>query len=230
MGNAAYTEKYKKRFEECSQLFNSAYRKGNGVQSLSNGYTIQVIEYGGKVGKWNLWGSECRLEDSSGKLVLEWRSIDNVGDFYSSIKHSNGKVYLIFRQDLYGYSVFDFDTSELMQFFPESSLGGEETFIWTSINYNPATNVLAVSGCYWAAPYSIQLFTFENPMSEQQKYIDLRECFGCNYSFFRDIDFEKWENGDLHIKRKANETETIESMTIKQDEYLSWLNDKGRLL
>jgi len=228
MSNAAYTEKYKKRCDECNPLFSSAHIEGNDICSLPNGYSINIILYSGKVGEWNLSGNKCSLEDCNKQLILEWRSIDNDGDFYTTINHRNGKEYLIFRQDLYGYSVFDFGTGELMQFFPESSLNGDETFIWTGVDYNPVTDVLAVSGCYWAAPYSTQLFTFANPMSEQQKYIDLRECFGCNYDIFDDIDFIKWGKGDLYISRIVNETESWESIVIKQNEYITWLNDKGR--
>ena len=230
MSNAAYTNRYKQRVDECTPLFISDNLKGDEEHSLSIGYSVCVTMYAGKVGEWNLQGGECRLVNSNGEYILEWRSINTYGNFYSVITHGNGKEYLIFTQDLYGYSVFDFSSRQVMHFFPESSLNGEETFIWTSVKYSPETSVLAVSGCYWACPYSTQLFTFENPMSEHQKYLDLRECFGCNYDIYCDVDFEKWENGDLHISRFVNETETSEKIVIKQDEYLFWLNDKGNEL
>ena len=230
MSNAAYTNRYQQLVDECISLFNPDNLKGLKTYSLTGGYVVLINMYTGKIGEWNHWGSECRLVNSNSESVLEWRSIDDDTNFYSIITHSNGKEYLIFRQNLYGYSVFDFSSGKVLQFFPESSLNGEETFIWVAVNYNPATNVLAVSGCYWAAPSSTQLFTFGDPFSEHQKFIDLRECFGCNYDIYCNIDFVKWENGDLHISRFVDETETNELIVIKEEEYLSWLSNKGREL
>ena len=230
MSNSAYTNKYKQRWDECQPLFISNNYKQNEDYCLSDKYTVHVTEYAGKINTWNLRGSESSLIDCNGNIVAKWRSIDNNGDFYSIVKHSNGNEYLIFRQDLYGYSVLDVASGEIMQFFPESSLNGGETFIWTAIEYNAATNVLAVSGCYWACPYSTHLFTFDDPMSEQQKYVDLIECFDGDYDIYDDVDFVKWENGDLHVTRYVIETKSNEAVMIKQNEYLTWLSEKGREL
>ena len=236
MSNAAYTDAYKKRWDDCQPLFitdNIAERK---EVHLSDRYLLHICEYGGKVGDWNLYGSECSLVDCNSEAISKWHSIDNNGDFYKIIKHSDGKEYLIFRQDLYGYSVLDIESREKMQFFPEKSLNSgadNETFIWTDIEYNPISNVLAVTGCYWACPYNVHLFTFDNPMSENQKFIDLRECFEpieCGYSIYCDVDFVKWENDILHIKSLNTETKIIETVEIEQSKYFKWLNEKGQEL
>lgn len=230
MSNVAYTDQYKRRWDEYQPLFIDDYIKQVDEYQLSDKYLIRVQEYSGKVGKWNLCGSECSLVNKNGKSIVNWRSVDNNSDFYQIITHSNGKEYLIFRQDLYGYSILDIASGEIMQFFPEASLNGGETFIWTGVEYNPINNILAVSGCYWACPFSTHLFTFDNPVAEQQKYVDLIECFDGDYDIYDDVSFVKWDNGDLHITRYVIETKTNEPLVIKQNEYITWISEKGQVL
>lgn len=230
MSNAVHSDEYKQRWDDCQPLFIPDNLEQNEERRLSAEYSVNISDYNGKVGEWNLSGSECRLVDRDNKIIAEWRSIDNDGDFYKIIKHRNGKNYLLFLQDLYGYSVLDISSGEKMQYFPEESLNGGETFIWTDIEYNPVSNVLAVSGCYWACPYSTHLITFENPMSEHQKFVDLAKCFDGGYDTFDYADFEKWENKDLYVKRFNVKTMPKEKAVIKQKEYLTWLDEQGQVL
>lgn len=230
MGNAAYTEMYKKQWRAHQHIFDSNCPVNIEEYRLSDEYSICVNKYEGVLDTFNIRGSDCCFVGSDKILLFRWRSIDNNADFYKLIKHSNGKEYLICRQDLYGYSVIDIKEGWMMQFYPEISLNGEETFIWTGVEYNPATNVIAVSGCYWACPYSTHLFTFDDPMEEGQTYIDLAECFDGGYDSYSDVDFKGWENGDLSITRYNNKSNCNEEILIKQEEYLSWLADNGRRL
>jgi len=172
MSNAAYTEEYRQYWSNCQPLFSPEHLKECEKRRLSDEYCVHISEYSGNVGKWNLRGSACSLVDSGEKVVANWHSIDD-RVFYKIIQHSDGKEYLIFRQDLYGYSVLDIASGARMQFFPEASLKGGETFIWTDIAYSPETNTLAAIGCYWACPFSVHLVTFEKPMSERQTFVDL---------------------------------------------------------
>ena len=230
MSNVAYTEKYRRRWDGHQRLFMSDNLREEQEHRVSDVYTVKVSEYAGEVDKLNLCGSECRLFDDSKKVIAEWRSIDNSSDFYTVIKHSNGRMYLIFRQDLYGYSLLDIEYRKIKQFFPEKSLDGGETFIWTNVGYNAELNVLAVSGCYWACPYNTHLFKFGDPMSDDLTYVDLIECFGGDYDIYDDVSFVKWVGGDLHVTRNVIETKTIEPVVIRQDEYLLWLSQKGQEL
>jgi len=227
MGNIAYTDKYRQRWEECQPVFVDGYFQQTAEHRLSDCYSVQVSEYLGKVSAYNIRGSECSLIDGNENVVAKWRSIDNDGDFYRVIKHRNGKDYLIFRQDLYGYSVLDISARKIMQFFSETSLNSE-TFIWTDVNYNHITSVLAVGGCYWACPNSTLLFSFDDPMSENQKYVDLIECFEGGYDNYDSVDFLRWNGRDLIVARYVLETKANEESVIKADEYLFWLSEKGR--
>lgn len=123
----------------------------------------------------------------------------------------------------------DISSGTTMQFFPEASIDGAETFIWTDIYYNPISNVIAVSGCYWGCPSSVQLFTFDDPMSDKQKYIDLK-CFDGDFDIYEDVDFIKWNNGNIHITRYAIESESNEEIIITQSEYLEYLVRDGQEL
>ena len=231
MSNVAYTDKYKQHWNDSQSLFVAENRVESKEYHLSDEYSVHATKYFGQVGEYYRYGSECSLVDCSGNTVHTWRSIDNRSDFHKIIAHSNGKEYLIFRQDLYGYSVLDIASEEVLQFFPKDSLDGGETFIWTDVEYCSDSNTLAVGGCYWAAPSSVCLFTFDEPMCKQQKFIDLMDLFDHNYEACdKEVDFVMWSNGNLHIKILNTETSLEESMVITQNDYQTWLHDKGKEL
>ena len=229
MSNVANTKEYQEKFKSYDKLFNPEFLQNKEERKLSEKYTIIICEYAGKINNLNLRGSQNILMYNK-EVISQWNSIDNNADFYQIINHSNGKDYLIFRQDLYGYSVLDLETKEIMQFFPEKSLHGGETFIWTGVNYNPYSNVLAVSGCYWACPYSVHLFTFDDPMNPSQKFVDMIECFDGDYDVYDDVDFIRWEERDLRVSRYIIETNSNEEVLIKEEEYLGWIEEKGQKL
>ena len=73
--------------------------------------------------------------------------------------HSNGKHYLVFRIELYGYSILEVETRKEMHYVPtcvhpEEGEYVEEVFIWTSADYDSGSNLLAVTGCIWAVSYT----------------------------------------------------------------------------
>ena len=226
MRNAACKIEYKKRFNECKAVFTNENFDGNRQYALSDNYIVYIDDYFGKVGKFNIRGSECRLFDNANNMIAKWFSVDNDGDFYKLIKHRNGNAYLIFRQDLYGYSVLDVTARKIMQFFPEESLNGNETFIWTDVEYNPINDILAVSGCFWACPCGIHLFIFESPMNESQKFVDLVACFDNGYDIYDDVEFIKWNGCDLYVTCFNIETNSKNVRVVNENEYLTWFSKK----
>ena len=113
--------------------------------------------------------------------------------------HANGNHYLVFREDLYGYSVLEVETGRTMHYIPEKSWPldgrqGEETFIWTNVAYDAATNLLAVWGCYWACPNSMVFLDFSDPLSEQDCgcWVEMHEIMDPDYDLFDDIDMINW--------------------------------------
>lgn len=81
------------------------------------------------------------------------------------ISHANGREYLIFNRELYGYSVLDIQSLQTVDFIPAEMLEGKEAFIGTGTIYCPHTNVLAVNGCYWACPWYVEFYDLSDPMS-----------------------------------------------------------------
>ena len=124
-------------------------------------------------------GEVCRLYKDS-ELAFEWKCYGERSNF-DIIDHSNGKKYLVFKEALYGYGVFDFETGEAVHYLPwESYQSGDdfnETFIWVKLHYDKSSDLLAVVGCYWAVPYSVIVLDFSDPMKivEQDRWLDLSE-------------------------------------------------------
>lgn len=227
MCNVAYTAVYQKCWDECQPLFAPQYQKESEIRHLEEDYFVYVQHYAGHIGESDQRGDDCRLTDRDGQILSTWRSIAFVGSFYRLITHRNGKKYLIFRQDLFGYSVLDIESKRIMQFFPEASLDDGETFIWTDVHYEPATNVLAVSGCFWCMDPGVHLFSFDDPMSDSQKCIDLVNCFPHGYGHYGDVNFAGWDNGALRVSRYVVATNADEVITIPAEEYLDWLSSRG---
>ena len=95
--------------------------------------------------------------------------------------------------------MLDFATGEIMQYLPRATLDGTETFIWTEAHYNPANDMLAVGGCYWAAPYALLLADFSNPMSAPPRMTDALYEYIPNFwdDYDGEIDFHAWRGTDL---------------------------------
>ena len=98
----------------------------------------------------------------------------------------------------------DLDTMEVYNYIPK----GEEhdydapygeSFIITDIHYDPATNLVAYGGCYWACPYDVIVLDFRDPMTavEAGQWSDAYlECSGedCDPD---EILFESWDGQNL---------------------------------
>lgn len=63
---------------------------------------------------------------------------------------------MVFRRDLYGYSVYEVESGREMHYIPSQA----GTFIWTDANYDFQSNLLAVEGCFWASTYSVIVLDF----------------------------------------------------------------------
>ncbi|MDE7430520.1 MAG: hypothetical protein K2N34_01155 [Lachnospiraceae bacterium] len=106
--------------------------------------------------------------------------------------------------------------------YPANGDKFQETFIFTGVKYNPADNMLAVSGCYWACPSSVILLDFTNPLKEQdcESWIDIHEIIDADYDIYEDIDFERWGSEDftLHVTAYNIVTNRKDSLTINLKE------------
>ena len=156
--NVYHTPQYQNFRQEHAFLFSEdclCQRPGK-ENELPQGWTVRTSRYQGGACR----AARHQLLDSGGQVVYTWDNLDYDGEFCKLIVHANGMHYLIFREDLYGYSVLEVETGRTLHYIPERSWllddrMGQETFIWTNAAYDSATNLLAVWGCFWACPSSM---------------------------------------------------------------------------
>ena len=173
---------------------------------LTDGYSIRSKAYIYD-GDLHLCGSESELLDNEGKVRYAWRNLDTDGEFCSLFRHHNGKHYLIFRTELYGYSVLEVESGQEMHYVPacvhpEEGQKAEEVFIWTGADYDPHTDLLAVIGCIWACPYSTIVLDFSCPFQPQppEHWLDLRHIVDPDDTRFDDIEFARWESDSMLLR------------------------------
>ena len=203
---------YEKRYRDWRAQYDALFVPGNRFPSqdeqvrLTNGYSVRSKAYIYD-GDLHLCGSESELLDKEGRVRYAWRNLDTDGEFCSLFRHRNGKHYLIFRTELYGYSVLDVERGQEMHYVPacvhpEEGQKAEEVFIWTSADYGPGTNLLAVTGCIWACPYSTIVLDFSCPLQPQppEHWLDLRHIVDPDDTRFDDIEFVRWADGALVLR------------------------------
>ena len=148
MANAVNSAQYQARLREAEALFEKQNFTRRQTINLSGGYEIVKDAY--RLGATNFGGGEYTLFDTHKTQIKSWRCIDDRAEFFSLIRHANDKFYLVFRQDLYGYSVLDLASAQIMRFVPDAWLDGKESFIWDGVHYLRGWDALAARGCYWA--------------------------------------------------------------------------------
>lgn len=203
---------YEKCYQDWRAQYDSLFAPENrchqqdGQIPLIDGYSVRSKAYFHS-GELNLSGSENELLDKEGKVRYAWRNLDTDGEFCSLFRHRSGKHYLIFRTELYGYSVLEVESGQEMHYIPSCVHPGEgqkaeEVFIWTSADYAPSHDLLAVTGCIWACPYSTIVLDFSQPLRPQplDHWLDVRRVVDPDNSRFDDIEFVGWEDGALILR------------------------------
>jgi hypothetical protein len=92
----------------------------------------------------------------------------NESRFFYAWLTKNNIDYLVCAEDIFGgQTIVDLTNQKIVGYSPN-----EDGFIWTDFHLSPDGNILATIGCYWACPYVIKLFNFENPMDLPLKEIN----------------------------------------------------------
>ena len=190
------SEEYNQLIKELDKLVYSKCNltKETSKKVLDDNYSIKYYYY--KDLDSNKDGEICRLYKDD-DLVYEWKNIYGKSRFATIINHSDSNKYLVFNEDLYGYSVLNLKTLDCIHYIPsESRLDNKETFIWCNVNYNQKNNLLVVSGCYWATSYSLIVLDFTKPMEiiESSNWLNLPSKY---YELGMDIDFKYFDNNKL---------------------------------
>ena len=136
------------------------------------------------------------------ELIFEWRFTGASSRKASIIHHANGKTYLLFYEDLYGYSVLDLLSMQSIHYIPQESNDTdesrfEETVIWVVPHYDQQSSLLAVEGCIWAAPYTVLVVDFSDPMRivEARRWLDLNGDIDSGH--YDEINFIGWDEDSL---------------------------------
>lgn len=219
MKNAAYTKEYRRYRQEQEEIYCADNLCTEESTALSARLSVVKRCFFVETAGYLLHASECSLTDETKSVVYTWRNINDDGDFYKLIEHSNGNEYLIFRIDLYGYSVLNLSTLQDFHYIPSGSFPEGETFIWTDVFYNRKNNMLAVSGCYWACPYETMLLDFSQPMKEPGELIRVQKCLAQSTASYDDIDFAAWRGTDLMLHAYNTEISQMETIVLSEDTY-----------
>lgn len=219
MNNAACTKEYQKYRQEQETIYCSDNLCSVKSAALSTHVSVVKRSFCRKTDGYLLHASECELMDETKSVVYTWRNINDDGEFYKIIEHSDGNLYLIFRIDLYGYSVLNLSTLRDFHYIPSGSFPEGETFIWTDVFYNRKNNMLAVSGCYWACPYEIMLLEFSHPLTEPGELIRVQDCLAHSAASYDDIDFAAWCGTDLILHAFNTEDSLMETIVLSEDTY-----------
>ena len=227
MANAVNSAQYQARIKQAETLFEERNFTRRQTINLSGGYEIVKDAY--RLGATSFSGGEYALFDARKMQIISWRCIDDRAEFFSLIRHANDKFYLVFRQDLYGYSVLDLASAQIMRFVPDAWLDGKESFIWDGVHYLRDWDALAASGCYWAAPNGVHLVSFAEPMSEEQRYVDVLDCIRGGYDIYEQADFAGFEGNELSLKCFRADTLRYENIIISCEQYREWMCEAKRL-
>ena len=190
------SEEYNKLIQDLDKKVYSKcdLTKETNKKVLDDNYSIKYYYYDDQDS--GVDGEVCRLYKDD-NLIYEWKNIYGKSRLATIINHSDGNKYLVFDEDLYGYSVLNLKTLECVHYIPsESHLDNKETFIWCDVNYNINNNLLVVSGCYWATPYTLIVVDFTKPMEvvKSSNWLDLPLKY---YELGSDIDFKCFDDDKL---------------------------------
>lgn len=189
------------------------------LETKAGTFVLNVRNYKENIQNYPRYGSICELQNSGGKVLYRWCNLDNDLNFFRVIHHNDGTDYLIFRQNLYGYSVLNLQTMQDFHYIPDNSFppgkkNFAETFIWTDAFYEPQSSLLAVSGCFWARPCSIIVLDFSQPMKMNENWVDIHLLLDADYDIYEDINFLKWADEALILKGVENSAETFKTITL----------------
>lgn len=188
-------------------MFSEQYKQDEEELDPGRGYRLLRTDYADSA---NIGGTVSLLESYSATLTKDGERIfsyrvyadatPNIAD--KVIMHSNGKEYFLFREGLYGLSVLDISSGKTYRYIPrgyehDRDYPCGESFIITDIHYDPATDLIAFGGCFWACPYDVVVGDFSQPMSYDPRYVNIHRMIDPDYEEINNIDFAGWGRGEL---------------------------------
>jgi hypothetical protein len=215
IGNVAYSTEYLDyRNKIINETYNQKYKTGEEIFEIKDIDDIKIISEHYLTEDKNY--CEFNKIYKNNDIVHEYFNVYDQSFLCEYIKHSNGMDYIFYKEDLYGYSVFEINTGKTFNYYPAATFKNkEETFIGLEIHYNMKNNIFSVGGCYWACPYDVFLIKINNPMKQFTGLINIHEIIDPEYEKYNDIDFTEWKNNDIKVKIDHNKI-----ITLTEKEYM----------
>lgn len=197
----------KNAYVECDKYFTE-----EETHELEDGFTLNIKSYADieeKSPQYNVMRASlqrCELF-RNGEPFYRWANTDssNPHTFFDFVYHSNGHRYFPFHVELYGISYLDLDSGEVYHYIPEGyqhpaewTFG--ESFIVTGVYYDKETDLIAYEGCYWGGPSDVMAGDFSEPLNYDPHLVSVHEIIDPDYEELDDIDFARFENGELVVK------------------------------
>jgi hypothetical protein len=203
IANAAYSPEYLDyRNKIINEAYNQKYKTGEETFKKNDGMKIISKYYLTKDKKY----CEFNKIYKNNNLLHEYFNLYDHSFFCEYIKYSNGSDYIFYKEDLYGYSVFEINTKNVFNYYPTATFkDNKETFVGLDIHYNINNDIFAVGGCYWACPSDVFLIKINNPMEQFSELINIHKIIDPEYNKYDNIDFVRWENNDIILKLEQKE-------------------------
>jgi len=214
LSNVAYTDEYlDKREVKIAAVIRPENITDTAEELAEQGHSQAVIRYEAVHDGLRYSCSHNKVYNPNKLLIHEYISLYS-HSFCTPITHSNGRQYLVYKEDLCGYSVLDIESKGAFRYIPAESLHGGETFIITNISYNPSTDIVVAGGYYWAYPSGTFLLEIKDPMKQFSRYLDFHSILG-GFDKYDDIDFQGWADTNILLKGYNIEQEPCHEETIK---------------
>jgi hypothetical protein len=131
----------------------------DSITSPSKNFRLDTVEYKQNQADINWEVTKVEITDLGTNQMIFNFFVNDSRFFYSWIEKDNIE-YLICAEDLFGgQTIIDLTNRKMSSYSPN-----EDGFIWTDFHLSPDQKILATTGCYWACPYIIKLYDFNNPL------------------------------------------------------------------
>lgn len=204
------TAKYQTIIDSQRYVLSEKFFRGETHYRLPDGFLLEIRTYAEMENKGNYDVRKAFLQKCTlwhdGCIFYEYLSSNaHIAPFKEWVRHQNGHRYYPFHVDLYGISYLDLETRQAYNYIPEGwqhhaayVLG--ESFLITDIHYNPAENLIAYGGCFWAGPGNVMVGDFSEPLHFSPKWIGMQELIDPDYDTYDELDFQEWSAAHLILK------------------------------
>jgi|GEM_PF-2225862 len=236
--NVAYSDEYQNMCNEAIAVRILKTDEPDIILS-EGGYSRIITSYTDNYEGYNSPITYNKVYNPDNILIHEYKCLQRHPSFCTPVTHSNNREYLVYNEGGYGYSVLDIESKETFKYIPAASfilefslhipftfLKFEETFIAYIISYNPANDIFAATGYFWAGRCTTFLFEVKNPMKQFTRYLDIGLIVPHRDKYYA-VDFHEWEDTDILLKCsfEFENGSDCEIIKIPQTKYMRFMKE-----